>query len=46
MVLKELIFKSFNFWKGAVILKELIFESFYYVRMWWSSKIGFKQFLL
>ena len=29
MVLKELIFNSFNFGEGEVVLKEMIFNSFY-----------------
>ena len=36
MVLKELIFDSFDFGNGVVVLKELIFKSFYVGRLWWS----------
>ena len=38
VVLKELIFLQFPFWKGVVVLKELNFNSFHLERVWWSSK--------
>ena len=39
MVLKELIFNSFYFWRDVMVLKELIFNSFYF----WKGMLVLKE---